>query len=434
MKQTNKNILLILFLATLFTASAAEAQNITNSIYSRFGYGTERFKGFAQNSALGSTGVAQSGYWNLNYYNPASNAALKLTSFNAGFTGTYSKQFNDVDTITNKGGNFGYLALGFPVTKWWGLSFGVLPYTGVGYKMSDTAKFKNMEIASTFHGEGGLNKVYMAHGLNPFRIFSDSLMRGFAIGLNTDFTFGSIERHEYKTFVHSDTSFYLNMLNTTRNAYHGFSFLLGAQQTFFINTDTRFTLGFSYGFKAKLVNNASINSERYYNAIIASNLVDTAYYSQSNATEAYLPSQYSFGCSLQMGPKFVYTMEYKVINWAKDSIDKNLNALRDSRTITTGIQYYPNVQNPDGFLKHTYYRFGFKNTVTPFYLNNTQILEQAFTLGAGFPLRKSVSTVNVGLEFGRRGTTAYYLVQENYMLLNVGFTINDRWFIKSKYD
>jgi len=423
---------LILFI-TLFSKEIS-AQNITNSIYSRYGYGTETFKGFAQNIALGGTGVAQKGPWHLNYNNPASNAALKLTAFNAGVSGNYVQQLNTTDTIANKSGSFGYLALGFPVTKWWGLSIGLIPYSGVGYKVADTTQLNKQSIASTYRGSGGLNKVYFANGFNPFKIFSDSIMQGFAIGINTEFNFGNITSEEYKSFIGSDTSYYLNVLNTIHNSYKGFTFLLGMQHTLNIKDETKLTLGVSYGLKGKMNNNSTINSERYFNTNLASSLVDTAYYSESTKVFAYLPSQFTFGFNLQMGPKLSYNMEYKLVNWGKDSISGKDNNLKDSRTIAAGLQYFPNSQSPDGFLKHTYYRFGFKNATLPYFLNNTQILEQAVTLGAGFPLRKAVSTVNIGMELGRRGTTKYTLVKENYFMVNVGFTINDRWFIKTKYD
>ncbi len=411
-----------------------QAQNITNSIYSRYGYGTEVFKGFAQNIALGGTGVAQKGPFHLNYNNPASNVALKLTAFNAGISANYTQQLNTTDTIVNKSGSFGYLAVGFPITKWWGLSFGIIPYSGVGYKVADTTTFGKREIVNTYKGSGGLNKLYIANGFNPFKIFSDSLMKGFAIGVNSEFTFGNTTNEEYKSFIGNDTSYYLNILNTKYQMMRGFSFLLGLQHTLNVNDETKITLGFSYGFKGNLNIDESINSERYFNTNLASSLVDTAYYSESNTVFAYLPSQYTFGFNVQMGPKVNYSVEYKVVNWGSDSISGVQSNLKNSRTIAAGLQYFPNSQSPDGILGHTYYRFGYKNTALPYYLNDTQILENAFTLGAGFPLRKAVSTVNIGMEIGRRGTTLANLVKENYFMINVGFTINDRWFIKTKYD
>ncbi len=429
--KTKYNLYLIVFL--LLTCNV-KAQNTTNSIYSRGGYGLETFKGFSSQMALGGSGIASNNPWNLNYSNPASNAALRLTVFTAGINGMYKQQLNFADTVSEMNGSFGYIALGFPVTKWWGLSFGLIPYTGVGYNVKDTVAYAKQNIAGTYKGSGGLNKLYLANGLNPFKIFSDSIMRGFSVGFNTEFTFGSINNEEYRDFLGSDTTYYLNILNNTYHSYNGVSFLIGAQHSINIKDDTKLTLGFSYGLKGRLNTQSTLSSERYFRTSSASNKVDTAYYLNSQKTIGYLPSQYCFGFNVQMGPKINYTLEYKVVKWGKDSISGNLNNLKDSRIIAAGIQYYPNSQSPDGFFNHAYYRLGFKNTVMPFYLNNLQIQEHALTAGIGIPFRKSVSTVNIGIELGRRGTVLDKMVKEKYILLNVGLSINDRWFIKSKYD
>ena len=48
-------------------------------------------------------------------------------------------------------------------------------------------------------------------------------------------------------------------------------------------------------------------------------------------------------------------------------------------------------------------------------------------------LKTSLSNLNLGLEFGKKGTTSNNLVQENYIILNIGFSLNDKWFVKSKF-
>ena len=428
------NPILSIALLCLLLVNGLQAQNITNSIYSRFGYGTETFKGFANNIALGGSGIALSSPFQLNYNNPASNAALKLTTFTVGLSGNYVKQYNTSDTIVNKNVSFAYIALGFPITKWWGLSFGLLPYTGVGYKIMDTTYFKKRPVENTYKGAGGLNKIYIANGINPFQIFKDSMMPGFKIGINSEFTFGNITNENYQRFIGSDTSYYFSILNSSRNAYYGFSFLVGAQYTINIKDDTKITFGAGYGWKSKLSNKYSLVAERYYNNPSSSSLIDSAFSVDKTKETAYLPGQYTFGFNLQMGEHFAYNMEYKVVKWASDSIIKTSNYLKDSRTISAGFQYFPNSSSPDGVLKHTYYRMGFKNSVLPVFLNDYQLEEQALTFGAGFPMRKSASTVNIGVELGKRGTTKYNMVKENYVMVNIGFTINDRWFIKSRYD
>jgi hypothetical protein len=56
------------------------------------------------------------------------------------------------------------------------------------------------------------------------------------------------------------------------------------------------------------------------------------------------------------------------------------------------------------------------------------------SLGFGIPMRKSTSMINLSLELGRRGTTAYGLLQENYGSLHVNFSMFDIWFRKRQYE
>ena len=62
------------------------------------------------------------------------------------------------------------------------------------------------------------------------------------------------------------------------------------------------------------------------------------------------------------------------------------------------------------------------------------ISEIGLSAGFSMPVRKAGSYIHLALEGGRRGTTKNDLIEERYFKMTVGFTINDRWFIKSKYD
>ena len=80
------------------------------------------------------------------------------------------------------------------------------------------------------------------------------------------------------------------------------------------------------------------------------------------------------------------------------------------------------------------YRGGFRYENTGLVLNNEAIKDYALTLGLGLPLGGTFSNINIGLEFGKRGTTNAGLVQENYTNLSIGLSFNDKWFKKAKYD
>jgi hypothetical protein len=44
------------------------------------------------------------------------------------------------------------------------------------------------------------------------------------------------------------------------------------------------------------------------------------------------------------------------------------------------------------------------------------------------------SNINLGFEVGRRGTTNAGLIQEDFFSIRLGLSLNDRWFVKNKYN
>src|SRR5687768_947121 len=120
------HLLIILF---VFGCSVTFAQN--NSPYSRFAIGDIQHTGFAQSSAMGGTGFAGTSPFNINIQNPASYASLLMTCFEAGvYSQGMISESGDISQKTNNT-SLSYIALGFPVNKWWGMSFGILPYSKV---------------------------------------------------------------------------------------------------------------------------------------------------------------------------------------------------------------------------------------------------------------------------------------------------------------
>ena len=70
-------------------------------------------------------------------------------------------------------------------------------------------------------------------------------------------------------------------------------------------------------------------------------------------------------------------------------------------------------------------------------VNNTRIKRYALTAGVGMPLRPnngSFYKINISAEVGKRGSLVNGLVRENYVNIHLGFTLNDKWFQKYKFD
>ena len=65
-------------------------------------------------------------------------------------------------------------------------------------------------------------------------------------------------------------------------------------------------------------------------------------------------------------------------------------------------------------------------------LNDKAIANTGITFGVGLPVA-GFSNVNMGFEFGKLGR-GESLIEENYFNIRIGFSLNDRWFIKRKYN
>ncbi|MEC7264731.1 MAG: hypothetical protein VXW38_13400, partial [Bacteroidota bacterium] len=85
-----------------------------------------------------------------------------------------------------------------------------------------------------------------------------------------------------------------------------------------------------------------------------------------------------------------------------------------------------------GYFKRVTYRAGLRYDVSGLEVNGKEINNFGITFGLGMPLGGSFSNVNLGFELGRRGTTDANLIEESYLKINVGLSLNDVWFQKRK--
>ena len=59
--------------------------------------------------------------------------------------------------------------------------------------------------------------------------------------------------------------------------------------------------------------------------------------------------------------------------------------------------------------------------------------EYGISFGLTFPMKKSKTTIDLGIEAGSRGTTQAGLIKENFINFNFGVSISESWFHKRKY-
>ena len=64
----------------------------------------------------------------------------------------------------------------------------------------------------------------------------------------------------------------------------------------------------------------------------------------------------------------------------------------------------------------------------------TSINDLGISFGLGLPLGNRLSNLNLGFEYGKKGTTDNGLLEENYFNVRLSLSLNDLWFKKRKID
>ena len=166
-KVQNMNKMIVgLVLATMTTT--ALAQSGSNSPYSQYGLGdlTDQSVGF--NKGMNGVGLAMRKGYEVNPMNPASYSSVDSLSmiFDAGLTGQLTN-FNEKGTRVNaKNGSFDYAVALFRVAKNVGVSFGIMPFSNIGYNyyVKEPIDTEGYELIKN-NGNGGVHQLYLGTGI-----------------------------------------------------------------------------------------------------------------------------------------------------------------------------------------------------------------------------------------------------------------------------
>jgi long-subunit fatty acid transport protein len=408
----------------LFFTLISFAQQGTSSPYSFYGIGDVKFKGTAENRAMGGLTIYSDSI-HLNFQNPASYSNLKLTTFSLG--GTYLT----TDLSTNRQSEkarrtaVDYLAVGLPLGKF-GVGFGLMPYSSVGYNIQSNiaATATNPEEIKQYSGTGGINKVFFGVGY--------ALTKKLSVGVDYSYNFGKIQTYSFR--------FIEGIQYGTREK--NLSDITGGTLTAGLNFNTPINKklnGFAsvtYSPDSKL---SSLNSRNIatiqYSSSGAEILVEPLDVDVAN-TNLTIPSKLAVGFGLGQNKKWMLGTE---ITFQKSSgmgnrfNDINNVNYENSTRFALGGFYIPNYNTFSKYYEKIIYRGGVRYENTGLIINNTSVKDYAVTAGIGLPLMGVFSNINIGLEYGQRGTTSANLVQENYTNISIGFSLNDKWFQKRRF-
>lgn len=426
-----KKVNSILFCLLLAMVSPVMAQITSSSPYSQFGLGDLKGSYLPQSRGMAglSQGVRKPGlYDNINLANPASYSTMELTTFDVGAsmdirqlskTGiTGRKQFNST---------LSHITFGVPVNRYSALSFGLLPYTDLGYKFSNAGLVDTNKVNYIYSGEGGVSKAYLGYGFK--------LGRNFSVGFNMAYLFGNLTQSRAFEFENELTTVF-NSRTQYSNAVGGLTYDYGFQFFTDLNDRTKFILGYTGNAGRSLNSKNNIVTTRYKKDILGNELAtaDSTYFAEGARNKFKMPLSHSVGFAFEKTNSWLIGADINYSRWS-DYREGNTNpGLNDSYGLVVGGQITPDANSVTSYFKLVDYRLGFKYDKTFIQIGNNDINQYALTFGFGFPLprnRTSFYKINLSTEIGNRGTLANNLVRDRYVNIHLGFTLNDKWFQKN---
>lgn len=429
-----KSILLPVLMGMALTVCA---QSGTNSPYSQYALGvlSDQTSGF--NRGMNGVGIAFHEHNQVNYLNPASYSAVDSLSFifDVGISGQLTNFKEGSTRVNARNADFEYAVAAFRLAKHLGVSFGIIPFTNVGYNYSYSGDVgDNMEgvtYTDTYDGEGGIHQVYFGMGWEPFK--------GFAFGANISYLWGDYEH----TVSNAYSDSYINTVSRVYSAeVNNYKLDLGVQYTFRILKDDWVTLAATYSPGHNLKGDAEM---MMYSNNSQTGVSDTTTYSIRHALE--LPTMIGGGLMWNHKNQWKVGFDYTLQQWGGiayplyresggvSSYTLQNGIYKDRHKFNLGLQYIP-AERHRNFLKRVSYRAGV-SYATPYYSVNGLEGPKEISVSAGFgiPIMNTYnnrSILNISGQWVR--STAKDLIQENTFRINIGFTFNERWFMKWKVE
>nr|WP_322625911.1 hypothetical protein [uncultured Flavobacterium sp.] len=418
--------------------TVAFAQQNNSSPYSFYGVGDTKFKGTAENRGMGSIGVLTDSI-HINLQNPATYGQLKFSTFTIAATTTKSKLQTQSESSDAGRTSVDYLALALPFKKF-GVGFGLMPYTSVGYKIQNTtAPFPDgYTRIRQFEGNGGLNRVFGGVSYN--------VTKNFSLGAEFSYYFGNIETKS-NTVIDPNSNgttnnlplqYYTREKNTSN--YGGLSFNFGAYYTKLINKKYTWTASAVFTPESEL----NADTKREIATILLSSggaeqIVDVRYPNANSGTnDNKMPMKVALGTGFgqariwSIGGEFTHTGN----NVLGNRFDNITNVtFQNAQRFAVGGYYIPKYYSFTSYLSRITYRAGLRYETTGMVISGQTIKDKGVSLGVGLPLAGvGGSNLNIGAEYGQRGTKAAGLIQENYFNVFISLSLNDRWFVKRKFE
>ncbi|MBU2651163.1 MAG: hypothetical protein KKA81_09530 [Bacteroidetes bacterium] len=428
--QLNKgNLSHILILFVILLSSDMIAQVRISSPYSYYGVGNLRSDSY--NTVLMSMGgirnAVNSGNM-INIFNPATYIVFDSSTFLfEGGVLSSRRTLKNINTSENASyASLNHLLFGFPVSKRFKASFGIVPYSDVGYNILTQQYLTNIgKTQIQYEGNGGITQVFAGTAVK--------ITKNLSLGANAFYNFGTIEKSRNIFFPDSiDTYINAQMDNLFRVG--DFSFSFGMLYRKVMKNKQIISAGLTYSPQTRLKTRREYLANTFigsYNGV--EYFGDTVVYDKEHSGTITIPMQAGAGITLEMPLHWKIGIDFNWQEWSKYEAFGYKDSLKNSWSIAVGGEYIPDIDALRSYMKKIRYRLGFKYGMSNIYLRNNHLNEIGISFGFGLPVSRSSSMLNFGFEIGKFGTTNNNLIRENFVKFTLGITIHENWFIRSKY-
>lgn len=439
MQSMKKRLIGSLVAATIYISSMAQstAHSGVISPYSQYGLGILGDQAPAALRGMAGTGIALRSGTQVNTLNPASYSAIdSLTMlFDVGATGQLSHFEEGNAKVNGRSADFDYAVGLFRMFPHVGVSFGLLPFSDIGYNYSTTMRLSNAtgNIIESYTGSGGLHQAFVGVGWRPLKPIS--------IGVNAAYLWGS-----YNRSVSSTATSTVNSLSKSYKAtVSSYNITFGVQGQTNVGRNNVLTLGATLGLGHKLGADPTCEIVNVNTSTVVS---DTTSFVVDNGLE--LPLTYGFGLSWNHAQKLTVAADYVMQQWGKvqfPAYEQTTNnyVLRDGllsnrSRFSVGADFVPNASSVRSYFSRVHYRLG-AAFATPYVKINGADGPKELTVSAGLGLplqnqwnsRASLRPVlNVSMQYVH--TSAQDLITDHSFRISLGLTFNERWFAKWRVD
>ncbi len=435
-------------MAMVCAVVCAEAQNGFNVPLSQFGIGlSDQPYNNPIVTRMGGTAYTLTGNNFVNPFNPASYAGIESESFvfDMGLGIQMGTLRHDNDHLWDADGNIAYLTVAMPITRWWKLAGGLLPYSSADYESVAQGSYMDSNVVKTvYDGTGGVNQVFLGSAFNL--IGNGREGRRLQGGFNVNYLVGNVQRAISYSFQGNDSTYYINVRRYKKTSLSNVLFDLGAQ--YFEPLGEHYTLGIGVNYKPARQMHVKDLALKYTYHPSDETLVDTIFPARGEDAEyqsdLLLDHTIGVGVSLEHNGRWMVAADATFAGWSGLKYIENSDHPIFGET---ALQYGPYSRYALGFerrgdmdapryLGRISWSLGVHRELGTMYLTiddtQRQINEWGAGLGVTLPMRKGRSLLTISLGYSQLGTRD--ILQRNSLTVGISVSSCERWFFKRKFD